>query len=137
MVQPLITARTLDTIHALQARLVPDRAVILTPDPAPAPGTVGTPSASAPIPCRALRRRAQAAEGPQGPQIMAVEVWRVTLAGIWTVTPEQQLRVTFLDRHTGAALGTTLFEVSSPSSLASFGTETAVECRVVSSSGME
>src|SRR5690242_13897776 len=121
MVQPLISARTLDTIHAVQQRLMPSTAVILTPDPAPAPGTLGTPSESSPIACRAARRRAQAAEEVQGPQMVAVEVWRVTLDGIHAVTPEQQIRVTFYDRHTGAVLGTTLFEVSSPSSLTSFG----------------
>jgi hypothetical protein len=53
------------------------------------------------------------------------------------VTPEQQIRVTFFDPETGAPLGTTLFEVSTPSSPVSFGTETAVECKVVSSSGVE
>ena len=131
MVQPLITDRTLATIHALQARLMPDTAVLLTPDPDPPPGSTGTPTASAAIPCRALPRKAQLAEGVQGPQLVGIGDWTVTLLGVQTVTPDQQIRVTW------AQGGMTLFEVVGVLDPKSFGTETAVECKVVSSSGSE
>jgi hypothetical protein len=124
---------------AAQARWYPDAAVIRTPAGTITDGQGGTlpgiPTDSDPIPCRSARRRGRTEEGIVGPQVQAISVWVITLQGVHAVQPTQQIVVTFLEPDGVTSRGTTLYEVSGPATPRSFGTETDVECTVVSSSG--